>query len=204
VFAALEEHNVAPSAVLNVVAGKTEAAFGQAIRDNLRTAMLDVINNPNVAPSERARLLQRFLDAQPSNGDRGELFSQFRRTNPLGQVETLNLGPGSTTLQGTTRRADGALQVLDPPAGSRGLQPGTYLVEDKAGPGAFRLDQAQRYSEALKAGQITAANGQQYRGLVYFFSNRAAAEAAVEQIDGLNQSIHVAYYSERGTVGWLR
>jgi hypothetical protein len=206
VFAELQEHGIAPSAVLNGVAGKTEAASGQAIRDNLRTAILDVINNPNVAPTERARLLQRFLDVQPSNGDRGELFSQFRAANPPRGVESLNLGPGSTTLQGTTRRADGALEVLNTPAGSRGVQPGTYLVEDKAGPGAFRPDQAERYSRALDAGggQITAANGQQYRGLVYFFSNRAAAEAASDQVSALNQNIHVAYYSERGTVGWLR
>src|SRR5262249_6403256 len=201
VFAALQERGVAPSAVLEGVIGKTEAASGQAIRDNLRTAMLDAIRNAPEA--ERPGLLQRFLDAQPSNGDRGELFSQFRRTNPPGGIETLNLAPGSTTLQGTTRRADGALQVLDPPHGSpEGLHPGTYLVEDKAGPGAFRPDQAQRYSTALEhnGGRLTVQNGQNYEGLVYFFSNEANARAAFGQMSRLHPNIHVAYYNEQGTV----
>ena len=206
VFAELQEHGIAPSTILNRVAGQSEAASGQAIRDNLRAAMLDVINKAPAA--ERPSLLQRFLDVQPSNGDRGELFSQFRAANLPRGVDSVDLGPGSTTLQGTTRRADGVLEVRDAPPGAaqRGVQPGTYLAEDKAGPGAFRPDQARRYSDALAAGngQVTAANGQQYRGIVYFFSSRADAEAAASQMRGLHANIHVAYYSERGSVGWLR
>src|SRR5262249_30305237 len=96
VFAELQEHGITPSAILNRVAGQSEAASGQAIRDNLRAAMLDVINN---APAtERPGLLQRFLDVQPSNGDGGELFSQFRAANLPRGVESVDLGPGSTTL----------------------------------------------------------------------------------------------------------
>ena len=202
VFAELQKHGIAPSAILNRVAGGSEAATGQAIRDNLRAAMLDTINKAQ--PTQRPGLLKRFLDAQPSNGDRGELFTQFRAEHLPRGVEKVDLGPRSTTLAGTSRRADGSIEIRNPP--TRELKRGEYLAEDKAGPGAFQLDQAQRYSKALTdgRGRITATNGREYQGIVYFFSNQREAQAALNQVRGLHPNIHVAYYNEQGTVGWLR
>jgi len=201
VFAELEKHGIAPSAILNRVAGGSEAASGQAIRDNLRAAMLDVINKAQ--PNQRPGLLQRFLKVQPSNGDRGELFTQFRAGNLPRDVKKVDLEPRGTTLAKSSRRADGAIEIENPPTSK--IKPGRYLAEDKAGPGAFHPDQAKRYSEAFDGeGQITAANEQKYQGIVYFFLNRRDAEAALNQMRGLHPNIHVAYYNEQGTVGWLR
>jgi len=206
VFKELEKHGVEPSAILNRVKGLSDSAADQAIRDNLRAEMLKKIKQ--ALPKERPGLLKRFLDVQPSNGDRGELFTQFRAENLPGGVEKVDLGPKSTTLANTSRRADGAIKITNPPPGAakQGVKPGTYLAEDKAGPGAFQLDQAQRYSKALNdgGGVITAANEQRYQGIVYFFSKDTYAREALSKLQGLHRNIHVAYYNAQGNVVWLR
>lgn len=201
VFAELDAHGIQPAAVLGGIAGKTDAVSGQFIRQNLRTATIAAIYN---APAtERGVMLTRFLRLQPSNGDRGELFSQFRSASLPSSISAVDFGTNSTTLAGMARRADGAVNVER--RLPRSPAPGTYLAEDKAGAGAFRLDQARRYSEALTAsgGRIAAQNGQQYDGVVYFFSNFANARAARSQIRALHPNIHMAYYDELGTLRWL-
>jgi hypothetical protein len=189
------------------VAGKTDAASDQLIRDNLRNAMVGAINDAPAA--DRASLLQRFLDVQPSNGDRGALFTQFRSANLPPGLGVEDLGLNSTTLAGSGARADGVVRITDAWPLSRGpARAGVYLAEDKAGPSAFRLDQAQRYSDALARdnGHITAANGQQYDGVIYFFSTRADAQLANAQLIRLklDPHIHVAYYDPAGALQWLR
>jgi len=206
VFKELEKHGVDPSKILDRVKGLSDGAAGQAIRHNLRAEMLDIINKAQ--PADRPDLLKRFLNAQPSNGDRGELFTQFRAENLPHGVEKVDPGPKSTTLANTSRRADGAIKITNPPPGAakQGVKPGTYLAEDKAGPGAFQLDQAQRYSKALEdgGGVITAANEQRYQGIVYFFANDSDAQRTLSKLGGLHPNIHVAYYNAQGNVVWLR
>lgn len=161
----------------------------------------------------RMAVLQRLLDAQPNNAARGELFHRFREVNPGTGLQTVDLGGSSnaTTLRAfnDARRADGVIDVTQLPDGRLGPRvPGRYLAEDKAGPNAFDLTQARQYHEALLAGsgRVEARNGQRYEGIVYFFSDRQAAEAAARLMrsEGLSSDLHVAYYRPEGSLAWLR
>jgi hypothetical protein len=96
------------------------------------------------------------------------------------------------------------------------LPPGKYAIEDKAGPGAFKLDQARDYARRayVQAGgfKLTPhAKTAEYVGLVYAFSRKSEADAALErmaQAPEINKllgrhpaGIHVMYF--RGATGDL-
>lgn len=100
---------------------------------------------------------------------------------------------------GTTKRTpDG---VADVTAKARGLPPGRYAIEDKAGKGAFKLDQAEAYAKRSDPtlprrtpGTTGDATGgfklsptsktSEYDGVLYAFSTKAEAEAAIKMMQG--------------------
>lgn len=212
----LEVRGVDIDALIRRTDGMTVAKGDETLRHAIYDASLRVIQEAPARAGQGGRMdvLQRLLDAQPNNAARGELFHRFREANP-GSTELrlvdLRSSPNATTLEAFTeaRRADGAVEVTRSPAGVNGPRTlGRYLAEDKAGPNAFDLAQAKQYDEALQAGdgRITARSGDRYEGIVYFFSNRDAAQAAALLMDreGLDAALHVAFYQADGSLGWFR
>jgi hypothetical protein len=106
-------------------------------------------------------------------------------------------------IAGTERTADDAISATRRVPGSP-LEPGKkYLVDDKAGSGAFKLDQAQDYSNAFnREGKLTTSNGKQYDGLVYFCDSEATANNIANKINKLNENIHIAYFDSKGAISW--
>jgi hypothetical protein len=151
--------------------------------------------------------LQQFLDAQPDSASHGHLFTAFRDEN---------MGEGITSIR---QSRSGELSISDSPRktvddvvevtedlGRDGPAAGRYAVEDKAGPNAFKPEQAQYYSDQLTegGGQITTVDGSAYDGILYFFDTEAAATTAARSLEGLNPNIHVGFYNTMGELEWLR
>jgi hypothetical protein len=126
----------------------------------------------------------------------------FRRVEP---------GVGGTTIRGTTRMADGVIDIAAPPErpGLGGPQKsGRYLAEDKAGSGAFDPAQAEHYSSQMGLdGTIRTDDGKTHNGVVYFLDTFRSADEARRYMNaqGLNAAMHVGYFDKTtGTVKWLR
>jgi hypothetical protein len=88
------------------------------------------------------------------------------------------------------RTPDGVVTVKLQPDVEAQLPPGKYAIEDKAGTGAFKLDQARDYARRAydKAGgfKLTPhAKQAEYVGLVYVFSRESEAKAALERMTGV-------------------
>jgi hypothetical protein len=118
------------------------------------------------------------------------------------------------------RTPDDVLFIHDEVEGQ--LAPGRYAIEDKAGPNAFKIDQARDYARrAYKPGQrgggfVQTKDGTKpvYDGLVYVFSNRAEAVATRELMHAdaliskvLNKEpggIHIMYADNSGMIRRLK
>jgi peptide methionine sulfoxide reductase MsrA len=156
--------------------------------------------------SKRQELLQEFLDLQPDPKSKGELFTAFRKQTQGENIEGIREKDTALKLDNETGRvADDVISVTDdieagPPVGK-------YLVEDKAGPGAFKLDQAKDYFESLDPvnGTVKTKDGKQYNGIVYFFDSRESAQNAKRIIQGLShkEKIYVGYYNAQSKLEWL-
>jgi hypothetical protein len=110
------------------------------------------------------------------------------------------------------RTPDGAATVAKKVKG--GLDEGRYAVENKTGPGAFSMDQADDYARRSREGHgfrlTKAAKVAEYDNIAYVFSNEGDATAAFKRLqDGqltgplLNRNpggFHVMYYDENGTL----
>ncbi|HWO25379.1 MAG TPA: hypothetical protein VNO30_41850 [Kofleriaceae bacterium] len=107
------------------------------------------------------------------------------------------------------RTPDGVVTVKLQPDVEAHLPPGKYAIEDKAGQGAFKLDQARDYARRAsdQAGgfKLTPhAKEAEYVGLVYVFSRESEAKAAlkrmtdapeIKQLLGRHPAgIHVMYF----------
>jgi hypothetical protein len=116
------------------------------------------------------------------------------------------------------RQADGFLQVRESPATepkrgvplkNSGEPPGYYGIDDKAGKGAFKLDQARDYGLAIRHSRET---GGQLEGFVYFFDDVRAASTALDDMlhDPLLKSLvrgdppaFFLGYMDGGQIKWL-
>jgi hypothetical protein len=209
VIAALQAFGVKPEHVVAGLSARSDAAFAKAFREQLHSGSIDVLRD--TSPEKVAGVLQKLIDAQPNNSSRGELFHTFREANMPDGFRRVDPGSSGTTIRGTTRRADGVVDVTDPP-GSAALhgpaERGRYLAEDKAGPGAFDREQAKRYSDQIGPdGKILTADGKAHNGVAYFFDTADSARAAARYMDenGLNPRLHVGYFNPKtGDIVWLR
>ena len=163
------------------------------------------------SPEKVAAVLQQLLDSQPNNSSRGALFHAFREANMPPNLRRIEPGVSGTTIAGTTRMADGVIDIAAQHgnAALRGpTEPGRYLAEDKAGAGAFDREQATHYSEQIRDdGRIRTADGKAHNGVVYFFDNLENARAAARYMDenGLSPRLYIGYFdAATGEIRWLR
>ena len=160
-------------------------------------------------PDGEARMaaLQQFGGIQVDSGSEGQLLTAFRREDfkirHSENIETIE-DASVVQIEGTGRNADDAIRIgtiRDPNAPPSG----DYLVEDKFGPNAFKVKQAQRYSSFLQNnGKVRTAKGQEYSGIIYFFDNKEAAETARDQMKGLSANIYIGCYDNSGNLIWLQ
>lgn len=203
-FTYLEKNGVDVAAIVKKAAGTTDPSAADTLRADLRTAAVNYIS---AAPNGSARMtrLGEVMDTLPTNGERGALFTSFRQSYMPAGFRYVDAATNATSIAGTTRRADGVIEL---PRSTQGVQKGKYLAEDKSGANAYDPAQAQRYSDALSAGKgtITATNGDKYEGVVYFFQNEKAADAALKSMvrNGLSDRIHIGCYDAQGNFKWIR
>ncbi|HWO26637.1 MAG TPA: hypothetical protein VNO30_48240, partial [Kofleriaceae bacterium] len=177
--------------------GPLTNAQNDQLRRYLRERTLQYIESLE-RPKDRMEALHTMLDVQPDPGSKGELFHSFRArfmsaaTDEDGQViyDVAQEAPARFSGAGLARprTPDGVVTVKLQPDVERHLPPGKYAIEDKAGQGAFKLDQAREYARRAyeKAGgfKLTPhAKEAEYVGLVYVFSRESEAKAALKQMD---------------------
>ncbi len=123
-----------------------------------------------------------MLESVPEGdvGSLGQLNEAYFRTRIRSEeagrrfvgIEGLPLDTGARSAGGA-RRADDVVRLTAQAGGRRRrVDPGRYLVDYKAGERAFDLDQARRYAETL-------AEDPEVAGVLYIFTGRGEAEAAV-------------------------
>jgi hypothetical protein len=163
-------------------------------------------------PEAQVEALRVFLAVDPENASAGKLFSAYRQKR-LGLAETdpahvsgIKDEPKLSRAMPDGKMADGAVSVTAAPASVPGMTVGKYLAEDKTGKKPYDPKQAERYSAELDRGSGTykAPDGTQFKGLVYFFENQAAADKAFVHANGLNPNVHLAYFDEHGVLRWRR
>jgi hypothetical protein len=174
--------------------------FRHRIRDRILDHVMGAGGSPKLTSKREIKLLRRFLaeiqDVDPAS--KGALFGEYRRRlldaggTRAGQFSKVtNLPKGAGVTLPNNRMADGRIMVHSKMS-SNGPMPGKYLVEDKAGGDAFKLDQARDYSDLLDNDNLTtdASN----RGIIYIFENPDAALAARNDLNDnlLNPNIFVA------------
>lgn len=162
----------------------------------------------------RRKLLDALLKAQPDSKSKGELFSEFlrRKIPSAGERHVLDV-PFEAPRLPSRRQPD---EVAFGPDLDNLVPRGMYAVEHKAGRGAFKLDQAEDYARAFAApgGPVsTAGSPLGWDGLVYVFSTKGEAEAALRLLqesattkpllDVEHGRIRVLFVDDRGTLNSL-
>jgi hypothetical protein len=174
-------------------------------------------------------LLHLFLESQPDgSASKGHLFTAYREARMVSGGEMVPMhGERAMTVvreadgRSVTRTADGALMVTSAPTAAGAPGAGPHLLEDKAGPGAFKLDQAEDYARGFgtrRAAQVLPPGVygpvQEYQGIVYFFDNVDNARAAFTKMQGSPVTrgvlgrrpggIFVSYIDSTGNIAWLQ
>ncbi len=204
--------------------GELSTGFGETENDNYRKAVRQKIAEfvGGVQDSaKRRQLMDAFLKNELWVDDmksKGELFSAIMKENarrfpaqgirPLSETEAPSLAI-DTKVSGKDRIADGAVEVKGQK--DAGAPPdGKFLVEDKAGPTAFKPDQADDYSANLKkGGGKIKAGGREYDGVIYRFDTLKAAEDAMAKIKlqgeagAVHKNIYVCYVDAQGQLQWI-
>jgi len=179
-------------------------------RNRLRQQIADkILLEPT--GSKRMQLLEtcgNIISQKPhSNRGKGELFTLFRQGDfqqrfPE-QIKTISPEKNSKFIKGTTNQADDHIEIITN-VGENSPPAGKYLVEDKFGADAFSTDsqpQARRYSDALKkeGGKVTAKDGKQYDGIIYFCSNPDVANQVLSFLkqNELNDKIYIGFYDTK-------
>lgn len=179
-------------------------------REQLRAKILRQIDE--YMPSQQYEALHQWLGAQPNNGAKGSLFQAYQERNiPSGmQYQKPELNDTSFTVVGQDGKpfrikADSITEIVNTPAPGA-PKPGKYLVEDKAGTGAFDEEQFKRYAEILAKGDLTTMSGKRFDGLVYFFDSElslASALAFLKDHPELGQRLFVAHLDKNAQFKWL-
>ncbi|HWO24161.1 MAG TPA: hypothetical protein VNO30_35705 [Kofleriaceae bacterium] len=174
--------------------GPLSEAQNDKLRRYLRERTLQYIESLE-RPKDRIDALHAMLDIQPDPGSKGELFHAYRERFMGADPEAREIYDVAADAPGKFRGAgldrprtpDGVVNVKLQPDVETHLPPGKYAIEDKAGLGAFKLDQARDYARRAyeKAGgfKLTPhAKEAEYVGLVYVFSRESEARAALKRM----------------------
>jgi hypothetical protein len=205
-FAYLEKHatHIDVAAMVKKVASVKDGSAAHVLRIELRRESVKHISR---ASTNRMTRLEAVMATLPTNGERGALFTAFRERRMPDGLTVLASKENATTIDGVARRADGVVVAKTEIKLDTNVKiQGKFLAEDKSGANPYVRSQAEGYSNAFKDGKITAKNGDQYEGVLYFFQNEGAAESAVRHMDNntLNERIHVGFYTENKTIEWIR
>lgn len=191
---------------------ESEADY-EAFRRRLRHAVLSHLLKAHTNVADQIEQLRLLLDLQPDSASKGALFAWYRRMR-LGLIPTLNrsgvtwhsdtktnkgtlahmvpthgdplLGPtpGTDEALPGRRSADGVAEITGTIPGDDPPPRGAYMLDDKAGGGAFDPDQFERYVRQLLTpppGQIANRSQQHtFDGLVYVCDSESSAEAALK------------------------
>ncbi len=189
-------------------AGKLPEASYDEFRRSLRRLGAEQLNAIRPGPNRRAAL-DTMLALQPDSRSKGELYTAYLRKGrgPAGPVHKLEV-PFEPPLRGDARQPDDVADAADL---GTDLSPGLYAAEHKAGPDAFKVDQAEEYARALlrKGGPVTTAGqNPDWEGIVYTFSHIDDAKAALRKLESGQYTqkvlgrrrlgIHVLYTDHRG------
>lgn len=185
----------------------TEAMYDDFRRTLRRMQAEDVAELASLADQRKA--LDDLLALQPDSKSKGELFSAYlsNRIRSAGPRHVLDV-PFESPLRASTRQPDEVALSSD----LDDLVPsGTYGMEHKTGPGAFKIDQAEGYARSLNApGGAVSTTGERvdWDGVVYLFGNKTEAESAMADmlINGTVRpllgkpkgGIHVLYLDGQG------
>lgn len=191
------------------LAGMSDAQAETALRGALRSDTVAAIQD--LPPAQQMPALLQAADALPggSNRLRGELFTEFREGAMPAGFQAVEPATNGLRISGNSRIADGIMTVDSAVLreGDGPARAGRYLVEDKFG-SSFNIDQARAYSEAMDGvGRITTRDGSVQQGVVYVFNDAQTASAAMralDRVDGLSDTIHVAILRAPGEFQWLR
>jgi hypothetical protein len=185
-----------------------------ALRDEIRDVTVEQILK--LRGTKRQEVLQDMLKIQPDSASKGHLFREYRREAmkvekdaggvPLYDVAD-KVSPESFSGTGLKNRRtpDDVVKLAEGADGH--LQPGRYAVEDKAGDGAFKLDQAEDYAKrSYRAGQkgggfktTPESTDITYAGLIYVFSKETEAKAALVAMQD-NKAIRSVLGKEPGGI----
>lgn len=207
-------------------------AFRRKIRKNSADYLVGITDGKS-----RMKAMNELLALQPDNRSKGELYTAFRQgfLKKAGGWDVEDIPPSALEIPGArtqsgTRTPDATASLMDPVEDF--LPPGRYAIEDKAGPGAFKLDQAEDYAASYsavaerythgdvgeKAGGIITNPGAgkaEFDGILYTFTSKAEADAALSSIiesgnDTLKNrmgkhpgGIHLAYFDAKGKLQLL-
>jgi hypothetical protein len=171
--------------------GKAGRAADDEFREVVRREIIDQLKTIE-DPARRSDKLHEWLDLQPSEGAKGELFSQYQRTAMDAHTDEVGNNvyrtgdrPGTITAAGQVkaRTPDGVIEVL--PNVENELPRGNYLLENKTGPGAFKLKQIEdltRASDPATGFRRSATSADRWDGVVVVFSRRSEAATAARAL----------------------
>jgi hypothetical protein len=185
----------------NVGEDFSEAAF-RKFRQAVREAVAEQIAATQPGTKQMA-LLREFLDAAPDSGTKGAIFTEYRRK----RTEAKTLHPRIDRIDDAgyglpnNRNADGAIAIKG--AVKDGPPVGRYLLDDKAGDKAFKIEQALDYDKLVTRGKLQTGKGS-YDGIVLIFENYAAAEDAARILNSkkVGKKIFVAYFGDNSEFKW--
>ena len=195
------------------------------LRDEIRE--VTVAELMKLAGKKRATVLHEMLELQPDSVSKGLLFREYRREamkleTDANEIPLFDVSDGARpeSFSGAglknRRTPDDVVHVVAESEGH--LQPGRYAVEDKTGKAAFKLDQAEDYAKrSYDAGKQgggfkTTPHSKDitYDGLIYVFSTKNEAEAAlgvmkdnklIENVLGKEPGgIHIMYVNDYGKI----
>jgi hypothetical protein len=173
--------------------------FRQALREEIFQRMESISD-----PVERTDFLRHCLlnEVVADSGAKGSLFHDYMERSlargvpaaEFAEPAALGATPGLSQVDVAQRQrglpdgrsADGVARV-DAPITHGPQEPGSYLLDYKAGKGAFRADQAERYLDDLVrgGGKIDNDAPDPHRGLIYVSDTQKNALHAREQVKAM-------------------
>lgn len=195
-------------------------------RRRLRQQIIDHVTTTQTTRTQQVEL-KRFLDMEGIEpGFKGELFQMYQRHRAqqagsgmslidveptTGQRGKIVLPEVRTEGGSRFREPDGAVNITSP-SGMTGAPPkGNHLVENKAGPGAFKIEQARDYhrlfSEAPETNLRLTSGGRErdFKGLIYIFDSPESARSAARALSRespslLGPPIYVLFLDTDGSI----
>ena len=174
------------------VAKKTEVdEFRRMLRQEIADRVLGVAD-----PESRVKALLDMIEVQPDSASRGHLFGEFRqrlqKADPKGVLKPDGQKPPPFYEKGfkATRQPDDVIELAAGHPDFPDNWAGTWLGEDKAGEGAFKIEQLEDLAKVFDPRIAFKHPGSKtvYKGEIFFFSEEQWAKNAQGEILGSKAS----------------